>query len=540
MSAPRTPDLNTRVLRNGKTIPMPPGSPIPEDNDLNETITNLEEANLDDVMSPKVPSHTSTPRVRSPQVLSHGHNPHSESPRVPSHSTPPYIPTYTEPPRTNPYFNIHGYAFSPSPQDARRVSHPPIRGRGRGRGRGNYHGKKPLQQQYWEYPQGSYPQQQQSFYNAQDTWVHPSQLYQNKMTTPVQFGQFPDWNRIFPPAQQETNYYQSTEMPRNNSQLEMPRIINSEGSELNPSHLRQQQVPQPMQQIQQKKQIPYQNLQNRSEIISTKLRLPNFSGKENDWSAFKSQFALMAGTLGWSDKEKLLQLMTALDGRSRSYINNCFTDIMTVTWEEVIAKLENRFRVKDTDHYRSMLFAQKFKNGDNIVEHTDALRNLARKAFPTQNQEFLEDMVKTALYKSVIDKDLSKYLSAQRITMQSVEDVETAIQGYQRIEGIDNSSKQEYRKPFFKPYHKVNVIPMQLEDSDEDSWDPEYEQYLYYIQNKLQKRRDFSKINCHHCGGKGHFQNECPSKTRTDSLNGRTSVQKPEEGSSEKKSTKDQ
>lgn len=534
MSTPKNDDLYVRQLRNGKIIPLQ--TPQVEDNQLNETIIDMGNTQLDDDLAPPGPQ----PQVPSPQ----GPSPQIPTPRGPSPRGPsPQAPSPQRYMNEDPYF---------SSQDVRRGINPPIRGRGRGRGRGTYHGQKPprpmqqwenAQSQQYQFPQ-QFPQQQQYTYlqqqqqpiYPQNTYVHPSQYTQNGLTPPPQIGQFPDWRRVFPAA--------TDTMPRNI--MERPYIVNSLESELNPNVTNQSSeiYPQAQQQTSLNQLPVQQRCQNTTanivtpEIVNTKLRLPNFSGKENDWGAFRSQFALMAGTLRWSDKEKLLQLMTALDNRSRAYITNYFTDIMTATWMEVVDKLENRFKVKDTDHYRSMLFAQKFKIGDNIVEHTDALRNLARKAFPTQDQNFLEDMLKTALYRSIVDKDLSKYLSAQRILLTNTEDIENAIQSYQRIESVEN--RTDFRKPsFFKPYNKINMV--QLEESEEENVEnTELEQCLYYIQNKLQKKRDYTKIICHHCGGRGHFQNECPSKSRCDSLNGKTSFQKTEEGSLEKKSMKDQ
>ena len=266
-----------------------------------------------------------------------------------------------------------------------------------------------------------------------------------------------------------------------------------------------------------------------------KLRLPNFSGDEEEWKSFKSQYELMAFTLNWSEKEKLLQLLTALDTKSRSYIDNSFSSLLTTTSGEVLEKLNERFSATDVDHYRSLLFMQKFRANDNVVAYTDNLRSLARRAFPSETHKFIEDIIKTALFRSVVDKDLAKHLTTQRRQLESVEDMMKAIQAYQSIEGFDPRSN-EYAK--HKPQHRQNPAYIKAIDMvapEEEDDDHEQNDYLYKMQ---QRERDYNKVTCNHCSGIGHYQNECPSKPRIKCLNAWTSTLKPKGGSSQEENNK--
>ena len=279
-----------------------------------------------------------------------------------------------------------------------------------------------------------------------------------------------------------------------------------------------------------------QNFQHQDRI-NTKIRLPNFSGKADSWKSFKSQFKLMSFTLSWSEKEMMLQLTNALDEKSRDYIDDCFPILINTTVFEIMQKLDERFEINDPDHYRAMLFKQRFRTTDSILDHTDNLRSLARKAFSSESPDFVDGILKTALLQSVTDRELSKFLNAQRRHLLTIDEIQKAIQNYQGIEGERQQSNNSYfKRPFRNQenYRKVEMV-RPASDSESDDDDEEINELCRRIQ-AIQDRRnfqkkDFNKLVCNHCSGTGHFQRECPSKDRIPALNAWTSSRGPNRGS---------
>ena len=128
------------------------------------------------------------------------------------------------------------------------------------------------------------------------------------------------------------------------------------------------------------------------------IKIPAFQGKEN-WQVWISRFEALAERQGWSDDEKLDQLLPHLQGVAAEFV---FTQLRRETlhnYKELITEIGYRFRVVET----SKTFAAKFsrrdqRGGETAEEYAAELKCLYDKAHPSRDSRTRkEDLVRRFL-----------------------------------------------------------------------------------------------------------------------------------------------
>ena len=124
---------------------------------------------------------------------------------------------------------------------------------------------------------------------------------------------------------------------------------------------------------------------NRDRRFTT--RLPPFTGQE-PWKVYFNRFEDVAALEGWSDREKLRELLPRLQGRAGEFVYEQLNRDVRSNFTRLVQELRNRFRKVET----SRTFGAKFSNrnqkqAESTEEYAAELKRLYDKAHANRDQE---------------------------------------------------------------------------------------------------------------------------------------------------------
>ena len=162
-----------------------------------------------------------------------------------------------------------------------------------------------------------------------------------------------------------------------------------------------------------------------------------YSGKE-PIAEYLLQFELTARRNGWTDPEKAVNLLCALDGPARNLLAE--VDIDAVAYSEVRDLLTKRFGpVLLPEVHEQALQDLKLSRGQPIREMTTEVTRLVKLAYPEFDEAARDRFAIKALINSIPDRDTAFYVKEK--DPRSLEEVCTLYERYKVLTGHTVTSK---------------------------------------------------------------------------------------------------
>jgi len=189
-----------------------------------------------------------------------------------------------------------------------------------------------------------------------------------------------------------------------------------------------------------------------------------YSGKESI-SEYLLQFELTARRNGWSDPEKAVNLLCALDGPARNLLAE--VDIDTVSYPTVKDLLTKRFGpVNLPEVHEQALQELKLGRHQPIREMTTEVTRLAKLAYPEFDENARERFAVKALINSIPDQDTVFYIKEKN--PRNLDDVCFLYERYKVLTGHPVSSRPtavKSVKPSEPPQHAEEPPKNQMVES---------------------------------------------------------------------------
>ena len=127
-------------------------------------------------------------------------------------------------------------------------------------------------------------------------------------------------------------------------------------------------------------------------------RLPAFMGKES-WKVWLNRFEDVAEQRGWTDADKLNELLPKLQGVAGEFVYGQLSRRIRRSYQELIQELNNRFRkVESTKAFGAQFSCRQQKAGETVEEYAAELKRLYDKAHPHRdNVTRCEDLLRRFL-----------------------------------------------------------------------------------------------------------------------------------------------
>lgn len=128
------------------------------------------------------------------------------------------------------------------------------------------------------------------------------------------------------------------------------------------------------------------------------VKLPAFLGKES-WKVWRNRFEEIAERRGWSDEDKLDELLPKLQGQAGDFVFSQLPKIVRSNYGKLVAELNNRYRVIENSKAFSLKFSRRDqKPGESVEEYAAALKELYDKAYEHRDpQTRQEDLLRRFL-----------------------------------------------------------------------------------------------------------------------------------------------
>ena len=182
------------------------------------------------------------------------------------------------------------------------------------------------------------------------------------------------------------------------------------------------------------------------------------------------QFEERAKVMGWNDEQKLFQLKTNLE-KTAEHAVRMLSEKEKMSYESVVAALQNRFHSLDIEELRGLEFHQLMQDQQSVEELGVQLQKLERKAFLGSGPREFDRMLKGHFYQALLPKWQRK-LGAPKPT-EFFEELyaraRTLERHDQQFNASRNDSKQQRGKS--KPLGKIERTNKAEELSHKDQPD---------------------------------------------------------------------
>ena len=127
-------------------------------------------------------------------------------------------------------------------------------------------------------------------------------------------------------------------------------------------------------------------------------RLPLFTGKEQ-WDVWLNRFEDTAGRRGWSDVQKLDELMPLLQGAAGDYVYGQLSQQVRRDYHLLIQELDYRFRRVEARKSLGVMFSRRVQRpSETVQEYAAELKRLYDKAHPNRDRQTrTEDLLRRFL-----------------------------------------------------------------------------------------------------------------------------------------------
>ena len=128
------------------------------------------------------------------------------------------------------------------------------------------------------------------------------------------------------------------------------------------------------------------------------VRIPAFTGDER-WDIWKKMFDRTAVTNGWSEIEKLAQLLPRIQGSAGDFVHGQLSNDVAYDYDRLVRALESRYRFIETPKMFGAQFSnRKQKQNETVFEYAADLKRLYDKAHSNRDtQTRIEDLLRRFL-----------------------------------------------------------------------------------------------------------------------------------------------
>ena len=241
--------------------------------------------------------------------------------------------------------------------------------------------------------------------------------------------------------------------------------------------------------------------------------LPNqvlFDGKTS-YTAFIRQFAVLAETCQWSDKERAFRLLNSLRDDAAEFVFNQVSPETQQSYKQLEQCLAARFvERRSTASYLMELENVKLHSREKLVEYVADIKRLVRKGYPTADdhtigticlRHFIRGLGDSQMALAIGMKDPTSIENAREIleTYYSLKDETKANTKVRMVRQGNNNVSQEQFLSFKKEIDKkFDEILSVIKKQD--------------MQPEKFKRRDLSTVECYKCHNLGHYARDCTSQ----------------------------
>ena len=246
------------------------------------------------------------------------------------------------------------------------------------------------------------------------------------------------------------------------------------------------------------------------------VKLDRFDGS-GDIDRFLAHFDVVARANAWSPAVQLLQLPACLTGNAFDFYRRlpegeCST---MVKLKATLCK-EYDAQALETD-YALLFAARKRQQGENMVDYSEALRSLGRRAYPTFSDEQLEilcrshfingvdEFVRVQLLVGAPDNEPYRQLVRRARQLEQVM-APTVLRRVQNVPTDDDSGiYREIKKDFERLTSVVGALERQVSE------------LTVKVRSDIPSPRGRNDQRappgpCPECGQEGHWRRECPNK----------------------------
>lgn len=195
------------------------------------------------------------------------------------------------------------------------------------------------------------------------------------------------------------------------------------------------------------------------------VKLPPFTGDREKWTVWFTRFEDIADRRGWSDDDRLDELLPRLQGSAGEFVYDQLTLRIRRSYPMLVRELETRFRrVESTKTYGTMFSRRNQKYGETVEEYAADLKRLYDKAHPRRDQETREeDLLRRFLDGLHDDRNRFQveFIKSPRSIDEAVSEVVNLIETRKRVNDLEQGDRRA-RKP---------VRACGLEESDSEGSD---------------------------------------------------------------------
>ena len=265
-----------------------------------------------------------------------------------------------------------------------------------------------------------------------------------------------------------------------------------------------------------------------------------FSGKE-PVNEYILQFELTARRNGWTDEEKALSLLCALDGPARGILTE-LGDAASASYESVKAAIVSRFGpTRHAEVHEQALQELRLQKGQTIRELAQEVSRATKLAYPDISGPAKERIAIKHLLQAVGDRDVAFYVKDK--DPSSLQEACALYEKYKALSGVDcarRAAKQvraddtllaSAAKSGDSATQRLTAAITQLTDATNRQF-KELTSIVDQLRGQISARptcdattgratelrshSDVPKKPCPRCGQKGHWARQCP-QPRTDS-----------------------
>lgn len=282
---------------------------------------------------------------------------------------------------------------------------------------------------------------------------------------------------------------------------------------------------------------------------SVSVKLPAFKGESDEkWKAYINRFEAVATHNGWTDKEKLGQLLPRLQGKAGEFTFEELSSETLSNYKKLTKEIENRFGVIESNRtYQTKFRRRDQKNGEHIQNYASELKRLYSKAYPSRDRlTKQEDLVSRFLLGLLNEKarlhvelnrdprtieeateyvieyeEATKYPKAEEYSYEArrkptrqVKDSALDNKGKLSTSGWSQSKgkkEHEQRNEKATGFSNKNTMSQQSKYITQDDLKDVISQVLQSVQqqNYGYKNDQKKSIICYRCGEPGHYANSC-------------------------------
>ncbi|XP_053385508.1 uncharacterized protein LOC123539473 [Mercenaria mercenaria] len=195
----------------------------------------------------------------------------------------------------------------------------------------------------------------------------------------------------------------------------------------------------------------------------TDVKIPPFTGKE-DWTVWSSKFEAMAHRYGWTEEDKLDNLLPKIEGQASEFVFSQLPVEILDNYSELMSELTRRYRVIET----SRSFAAKFsrrnqKHGETVEEYAAELKRLYGKAHGHRDRHIRDEDLVRRFLDGLLDQDTKFEVEYHKEPMDIDEAVYHVVNLIQTKNGCRYDRQGRYSSRQADVYKQEN-----------SSWKPDY------------------------------------------------------------------